>query len=72
MKNEHMLPVNVIDLAHKLNDPNLRGNERDNYELRIEAIRDYCTMILNTYSRDKRSFMDKDSRSKLANTRIGR
>ena len=42
MKNEHLVPVNVIDLVNKINDKNIRENEHQNYVLRVEAIRDYC------------------------------
>jgi hypothetical protein len=72
MKNEHLLPVNVIDLGQKLMDFNIKENERSNYELRLEAIRDYCTMVLNTYSRDKSSFIEKNVRSKTNFPKIGR
>ena len=47
MKNEHLLPVNIIDLVEKINDPNTRENERNNYVLRLETIRDYCTAALS-------------------------
>jgi hypothetical protein len=59
MKNEHLVPVNVIDLVNKIGDATLRENERNNYVLRLEAIRDYTTLCLNTYSRDKNSFSNK-------------
>ncbi len=42
VKNEHLLPVNIVDLVQKLNDPSIRENERMNYILRLETIRDYC------------------------------
>jgi hypothetical protein len=47
IKNQHMIPINVVDLAEKMLDTNLRENERLNYQLRIEAIRDYCTLTIN-------------------------
>ena len=59
MKNLHLLPANVIDLVDKINDSNIRENERNNYLLRLEAIRDYVTISLNTYSRDKNSFTNR-------------
>ena len=59
MKNLHLLPANVIDLVDKINDYNIRENERNNYLLRLEAIRDYVTISLNTYSRDKNSFTNR-------------
>ena len=42
MKNQHLIPVNITDIFEKLNNPNLRENERANYILRLETIRDYC------------------------------
>ena len=42
MKNEHLLPVNIIDLVNKFRDPNIRENEKLNYQLRLETIRNYC------------------------------
>ena len=71
MKNLHLVPANVIDLTDKIGDTNIRENERNNYVLRLEAIRDYTTMCLNTYSRDRNSFMDKQTRSKTNYSRIG-
>ena len=59
MKNLHLVPANVIDLVDKINDNNIRENERNNYVLRLEAIRDYTTLYLNTYSRDKASFTNR-------------
>jgi len=64
MKNLHLVSANVIDLVDKINDPNLRENERNNYVLRLEAIRDYTTTCLNTYFRDKQSF--SNNRKKIA------
>ncbi len=42
MKNQHLIPINVIDLAEKLSDPKINENERNNYIHRLEVIRDYC------------------------------
>jgi hypothetical protein len=53
MKNEHLLPVNIIDLVEKLNDKNIRENERFNYQLRIEAISAYCAEALVKYHSKK-------------------
>jgi hypothetical protein len=71
MKNEHLIPVNVIDIVNKLSDSSVRENELNNYVMRLEAIRDYCSMSLNTHSRDKKSFLDKETRSKLNYSRAG-
>lgn len=46
MKNLHLVPVNIVDLVEKLNDPNIHENERNNYIIRIETIRDYCASAL--------------------------
>lgn len=59
MKNLHLVSANVIDLVDKINDPTVRENEKNNYILRLEAIRDYTTICLNTYSRDKASFSNR-------------
>jgi hypothetical protein len=42
MKNLHLVPVNVQDIAEKLAQKYISENERSNYILRLEAIRDYC------------------------------
>ena len=42
MKNLHLVPVNIVDLVEKLNDKNIKENERINYQLRLEAISTYC------------------------------
>jgi hypothetical protein len=36
------VPVNVQDIAEKLAQKYISENERNNYILRLEAIRDYC------------------------------
>ena len=63
MKNLHLVPVNILDLVEKINDNNIRENERNNYVLRLEAILEYTTTCLNAYSRDKASF---NNRKKIA------
>lgn len=68
----HLLPVNVIDLVEKLNGRDISENEMTNYVMRIEAIRDYCTASLNTHSRDKKSFLDRETRSKTNYSRSGK
>jgi hypothetical protein len=72
MKNLHLVPANVIDLVDNINNPHIKENERNNYVLRLEAIRDYTTTCLNTYSRDKASFLSKEARSKMNYSRVGR
>jgi hypothetical protein len=46
MKNLHLVPVNVTDLAEKIFIKNLHENEHMNYILRLEAIRDFCSEAL--------------------------
>ena len=53
MKNEHLIPPIVIDLVDKSNSPYVRENEKVNYILRIEAIRDYCTVAINKHNSQK-------------------
>ena len=45
-KNLHLVPINIQDLIEKMMDKNTRENERMNYALRVEAIRDFCTEAL--------------------------
>lgn len=53
MKNEHLVPVNIVDLVGKLNDKTLRENEVANYQLRLEAIKEYCSIALNKHISSK-------------------
>ena len=47
MKNNlHLVPVSVQDIVEKLANKDMRENERMNYVLRLEAIRDYCDVAL--------------------------
>jgi hypothetical protein len=63
-KNEHLLPVNIVDLVEKLNQPNIRENERMNYVLRLETIREYCDLAV------KKS--DQDAKKKIPDWKITR
>jgi len=63
MKNLHLVPANIMDLVDKLGDPTVNENERNNYVLRLEVIRDYTTTCLNTYSRDKNSFLNSKKKN---------
>lgn len=45
MKNEHLIPINLIDLVEKLYS-STNENERNNYVHRLEVIRDYCETAL--------------------------
>jgi hypothetical protein len=42
MKNLHLVPINIQDLVEKMMSPATRDSERQNYVLRVEAIRDFC------------------------------
>ncbi len=42
MKNNHLVPVNVQDIASRLHDKNLTANERLVLLQRLDAIREYC------------------------------
>lgn len=76
MNNLHLVPVNIQDLVEKLNDKSIRENEELNYVLRLEAIRDYCSIAVNKhnsnkpvdYSKNKR--LDPRTREKIS--RIGK
>lgn len=47
MKNNlHLVPASVQDIVEKLADRNMRENERANYILRLEAIKEYCESTL--------------------------
>lgn len=63
MKNLHLVPINVLDLVDKMNDNSIKENERNNYILRLEAIRDYTTTCLNTHSRDRNSFLNSKKKT---------
>ena len=41
MNNEHLVPVNVQDIANRLYDKNLSANERLVLLQRLDAIREY-------------------------------
>ena len=47
MKNLHLVQPSVTDIVEKLVSPIAHENEKMNYILRLEAIRDYCAYIIN-------------------------
>jgi hypothetical protein len=53
MRNEHLIPPIVLDIVDKFNSPNVRENEKLNYILRLEAIRDYCNNIIDKHNSQK-------------------
>lgn len=59
MKNQHLVPINIIDLVDKINDPRTNENERNNYILRLETIKDFCETTIKK---------DKDRRLKEYST----
>jgi len=46
----HLIPINVVDLVTKLTDLNIGENEKFNYIMRIEAIKEYCDYALNNHN----------------------
>lgn len=46
MKNEHLVPVLVQDIVNRLNEKDVRENERANLLIRLDAIRDYVTAAI--------------------------
>jgi hypothetical protein len=53
-KNLHLVPNNIQDIVEQLQNPNVRGNERANYALRLEAIRDFCEAAIKKSAEDER------------------
>jgi len=51
MKNEHLVPVNVVDIVQRMADKNIKENEKINLLLRLEAIRDYAAAAIVKNSR---------------------
>lgn len=55
MKNKHLIPPSVIDIVDKYNSPLAQQNEKMNYILRLEAIRDFCEEVLK--KNDQQNFL---------------
>jgi hypothetical protein len=53
MKNEHLIPVNIIDLAEKIKDVSIRENERNNYVLRLETTASFINEALMKHRSQK-------------------
>jgi hypothetical protein len=49
MKNEHLLPVSIIDLVEKFENKAISEHERVNYQMRVEAVVEYCNDALNKH-----------------------
>jgi hypothetical protein len=56
MKNEHLVPVNIVDLVGKINDKSVKGNEEMNYVLRLEATASYINEALIKHRSQKPVF----------------
>ena len=52
-KNLHLVPNNIQDIVEQLQKSNVRGNERANYVLRLEAIRDFCEAAIKKSAEDE-------------------
>jgi hypothetical protein len=50
MKNQHLIPPSVLDIVEKLSSSTAHTNEKLNYIMRLEAIRDYCVMNIDKHS----------------------
>lgn len=50
MKNEYLVPVNVVDIVEKLKTQNLSINERMNLVMRLEAIKEYCDKAVRRFN----------------------
>lgn len=53
MKNEHLVPVNIVDLVTKIGDSTLRENERNNYIFRLETTGSYISEALMKHRSQK-------------------
>lgn len=54
IKNEHLIPNNVKDIAEQLESPILRREKRDYHLMRIEAIKEFCEYIIKKQSVNSR------------------
>lgn len=48
--NMHLVPPSVTDIVEKLSSPTAHPNEKMNYLLRLEAVRDYAISAINKYN----------------------
>lgn len=58
-----MIPVNVIDLVEKLQNPNVRDPEKTNLLQRVETIRDYCNSAVVKFN-NKNSMKNYNRKNK--------
>ena len=61
MKNEHLVPVNIVDLVNKLSDKTVRENELQNYVLRLETTASFILESLTKHKTQKTTFIRKNS-----------
>ena len=54
MQNKHLVPQMIIDIAEKAKSPNDGA-----YLARLEAIRDYCSEILNKYEAEQTKYQKR-------------
>lgn len=54
MKNEHMVPIAVKDIAEQLDKSYIRKFNRDYHIQRLESIRDFCEEILKKTDKSKK------------------
>jgi len=59
MKNEHLVPVNIVDLVNKLSDKSVRENELQNYVLRLETTASYISESLSKHKTQTAAFTKK-------------
>jgi len=50
-KNLHLVPINISDIAERLDSKTLSENEKVNLLLRLEAIRDFSASVVAKHSR---------------------
>jgi len=54
MKNEHLIPVAIKDIAEKINSPIVKQFDKDYHAQRLETIKEYCETVLVKYNRKKK------------------
>ena len=63
MKNLHLIPINIQDIVENLNNAT-NINEKNNYLLRLETIRDYCDETIK--KTNTKSLFDEQHKRKAA------
>jgi hypothetical protein len=62
------VPQIVIDVSDKLINGKTTSNERHNYSIRLEAIRDYCNMVLEQESKNPNKNIRKSDHKRSPNS----